>query len=105
MALLEGSAAELACVLYVSYLVEISGPEAPLDLERGLCASHMEHAYDFYKPCGFYPLVRTPSHHLPTSNSGTDHADTAMQILHNLFSPNPLCTLLGSTPACSVGKG
>ena len=34
-----------------------SGPDAPLDLERGLCASHMEHAYDFYKPCGFYPLV------------------------------------------------
>ncbi|EIE25697.1 hydroxymethylglutaryl-CoA synthase [Coccomyxa subellipsoidea C-169] len=33
------------------------GPDAPLDLERGLCASHMEHAYDFYKPCGFYPLV------------------------------------------------
>jgi hypothetical protein len=20
----------------------------------------MEHAYDFYKPCGFYPLARTP---------------------------------------------
>ena len=34
-----------------------AGPDAPLDLERGLCASHMEHAYDFYKPCGFYPLV------------------------------------------------
>ena len=38
-----------------------AGPDAPLDLERGLCASHMEHAYDFYKPCGFYPLVRHPS--------------------------------------------
>lgn len=38
-----------------------AGPDAPLDLERGLCASHMEHAYDFYKPCGFYPLVRHPA--------------------------------------------
>ncbi|KAK9843825.1 hypothetical protein WJX81_007826 [Elliptochloris bilobata] len=33
------------------------GPDAPLDLERGLSASHMEHAYDFYKPAGLYPLV------------------------------------------------
>ena len=37
--------------------LQYAGPDAPLDLERGLCASHMEHAYDFYKPCGFYPLV------------------------------------------------
>ena len=35
-----------------------AGPDAPLDLQRGLCASHMEHAYDFYKPCGFYPMVK-----------------------------------------------
>ncbi len=35
-----------------------AGPDAPLDLERGLSASHMEHAYDFYKPAGLYPLVR-----------------------------------------------
>lgn len=26
------------------------GPNAPLCFERGLTASHMEHAYDFYKP-------------------------------------------------------
>lgn len=41
-----------------SLLILGTGPDAPLDLERGLCASHMEHAYDFYKPCGFYPMVR-----------------------------------------------
>ena len=26
------------------------GPNAPLVLDRGLRASHVEHAYDFYKP-------------------------------------------------------
>ena len=36
----------------------LAGPDAPLDLERGLSASHMEHAYDFYKPAGLYPLAR-----------------------------------------------
>ncbi len=34
------------------------GPDAPLALERGLAATHMVHAYDFYKPhVGLYPLV------------------------------------------------
>lgn len=37
----------------------LAGPNAPLDLERGLSSSYMEHAYDFYKPCGLYPLVRS----------------------------------------------
>jgi len=35
------------------------GPNAPLAFERGLKASHMEHAYDFYKPNleSEYPVV------------------------------------------------
>ncbi|KAH8297273.1 hypothetical protein KR044_009268 [Drosophila immigrans] len=35
------------------------GPHAPLVLERGLRATHMEHAYDFYKPDlgSEYPVV------------------------------------------------
>lgn len=35
------------------------GPNAPLVVERGLRASHMEHAYDFYKPRldSPYPVV------------------------------------------------
>lgn len=35
------------------------GPNAPLQLERGLRAVHMEHAYDFYKPdlSSEYPVV------------------------------------------------
>ncbi|KAH8372176.1 hypothetical protein KR093_010403 [Drosophila rubida] len=35
------------------------GPNAPLVLERGLRATHMEHAYDFYKPDlgSEYPVV------------------------------------------------
>ena len=33
------------------------GPDAPLVLERGLSATHMTHAYDFYKPHGLYPAV------------------------------------------------
>ncbi|XP_023179500.2 hydroxymethylglutaryl-CoA synthase 1 [Drosophila hydei] len=35
------------------------GPNAPLILERGLRATHMEHAYDFYKPdlSSEYPTV------------------------------------------------
>lgn len=36
------------------------GPDAPLALERGLQASHMQHAYDFYKPGGPYPAVDGP---------------------------------------------
>ena len=35
-----------------------AGPDAPLALERGLAATHMAHAYDFYKPSGMYPAVR-----------------------------------------------
>ena len=34
------------------------GPNAPLVLERGLSATHMQHAYDFYKPTGLFPMVR-----------------------------------------------
>lgn len=33
------------------------GPDAPLALERGMSATHMSHAYDFYKPSGLYPAV------------------------------------------------
>ncbi|XP_074858816.1 hydroxymethylglutaryl-CoA synthase, mitochondrial [Carettochelys insculpta] len=35
------------------------GPNAPLALERGVRATHMEHAYDFYKPdlASEYPVV------------------------------------------------
>lgn len=35
------------------------GPNAPLSLERGTVASHMEHSYDFYKPVlsSEYPTV------------------------------------------------
>ncbi|ALC41505.1 Hmgs [Drosophila busckii] len=35
------------------------GPQAPLVIERGLRATHMEHAYDFYKPdlSSEYPTV------------------------------------------------
>ena len=33
------------------------GPDAPLALERGLCATHFAHAYDFYKPAGLYPMA------------------------------------------------
>ncbi|KAK9809077.1 hypothetical protein WJX72_009054 [[Myrmecia] bisecta] len=33
------------------------GPNAPLALERQVSASYMENAYDFYKPCGLYPLI------------------------------------------------
>lgn len=36
------------------------GPDAPLALERGLCATHFAHAYDFYKPAGLYPTVDGP---------------------------------------------
>jgi hydroxymethylglutaryl-CoA synthase len=36
------------------------GPDAPLALERGLSATHMAHAYDFYKPSGLYPAVDGP---------------------------------------------
>ena len=36
------------------------GPDAPLVLERGLSATHMTHAYDFYKPSGLYPAVDGP---------------------------------------------
>lgn len=42
-----------------------AGPDAPLVLERGLTACHMEHVYDFYKPAGFFPKV-TPTHKLGT---------------------------------------
>jgi hydroxymethylglutaryl-CoA synthase len=40
----------------VAFLI---GPKAPLVMERGLRASHMEHAYDFYKPNlnSPYPVV------------------------------------------------
>lgn len=41
------------------------GSDAPLALERGLSATHMSHAYDFYKPSGLYPAV---------SGIGTEHA-------------------------------
>jgi hydroxymethylglutaryl-CoA synthase len=37
-----------------------AGPDAPLALERGLSATHMSHAYDFYKPSGLYPAVDGP---------------------------------------------
>ena len=37
-----------------------AGPDAPLALERGLSATHMAHAYDFYKPSGLYPAVDGP---------------------------------------------
>lgn len=35
------------------------GPQAPLVFERGLRATHMDHAYDFYKPnlSSEYPVV------------------------------------------------
>ena len=33
------------------------GPDAPLALEPGLCATHMENTHDFYKPHGLYPVV------------------------------------------------
>eukprot|EP00887_Chlorella_sp_A99_P005543 scaffold1.g5543.t1 len=33
------------------------GPDAPLALERGLSATHMQHAYDFYKPAGLFPKM------------------------------------------------
>lgn len=36
------------------------GPDAPLALERGLSATHMQHAYDFYKPAGLFPKVDGP---------------------------------------------
>uniref|UniRef100_A0A8B9V3V2 Hydroxymethylglutaryl-CoA synthase n=1 Tax=Anas zonorhyncha TaxID=75864 RepID=A0A8B9V3V2_9AVES len=38
------------------------GPNAPLVLERGLRGTHMEHAYDFYKPdlASEYPVVDGP---------------------------------------------
>lgn len=36
------------------------GPNAPLVLERGLSATHMQHAYDFYKPSGLFPRVDGP---------------------------------------------
>uniref|UniRef100_A0A8C6YWU8 Hydroxymethylglutaryl-CoA synthase n=1 Tax=Nothoprocta perdicaria TaxID=30464 RepID=A0A8C6YWU8_NOTPE len=38
------------------------GPNAPLALERGLRGTHMEHAYDFYKPdlASEYPVVDGP---------------------------------------------
>lgn len=38
------------------------GPNAPLVLERGLRGTHMEHAYDFYKPdlSSEYPVVDGP---------------------------------------------
>ncbi|KAL6776712.1 hypothetical protein ACKKBF_B30655 [Auxenochlorella protothecoides x Auxenochlorella symbiontica] len=36
------------------------GPDAPLALERRLQASHMAHAYDFYKPTTGYPAVDGP---------------------------------------------
>ena len=37
--------------------VSLTGPDAPLALERGLSVTHMAHAYDFYKPSGLYPAV------------------------------------------------
>jgi 3-hydroxy-3-methylglutaryl CoA synthase len=35
------------------------GPNAPLTIDRGVRATHMEHAWDFYKPnlSSEYPLV------------------------------------------------
>ncbi|KAI3433351.1 hypothetical protein D9Q98_003169 [Chlorella vulgaris] len=36
------------------------GPDAPLAFERGMSATHMAHAYDFYKPSGLYPAVDGP---------------------------------------------
>ena len=36
------------------------GPDAPLVFERGLQASYMTNAYDFYKPSGMYPTVDGP---------------------------------------------
>ena len=36
------------------------GPDASLVFERGLQATYMTHAYDFYKPCGLYPTVDGP---------------------------------------------
>lgn len=36
------------------------GPDAPLVFERGLQASYVTNAYDFYKPSGLYPLVDGP---------------------------------------------
>lgn len=33
------------------------GPNAPLAFERGLSATYMTNAYDFYKPDGIYPVV------------------------------------------------
>jgi hydroxymethylglutaryl-CoA synthase len=36
------------------------GPDAPLVFERGLQASYMTNAYDFYKPSGLYPTVDGP---------------------------------------------
>lgn len=36
------------------------GPDAPLVVEQGISATHMAHAYDFYKPNGLYPAVDGP---------------------------------------------
>lgn len=36
------------------------GPDAPLVFERGLQATYVTNAYDFYKPSGLYPLVDGP---------------------------------------------
>lgn len=33
------------------------GPDAPLAFERGLSATYMTNAYDFYKPSGLFPTV------------------------------------------------
>ena len=40
-------------------VVMLVGPNAPIVMERGIRASHMEHAYDFYKPdlTSEYPTV------------------------------------------------
>jgi len=37
------------------------GAEAPLVFERGVQATYMTHAYDFYKPSGLYPTVDGPN--------------------------------------------
>jgi hydroxymethylglutaryl-CoA synthase len=36
------------------------GPDAPLALERGLCATHFTDATDFFKPSGLFPVVDGP---------------------------------------------
>jgi hypothetical protein len=50
--------AGLRCWLCCPPPLRPPGPDAPLVLERGLSATHMSHAFDFYKPSGLYPAVR-----------------------------------------------